>query len=338
MTIKDIAKLAGVGISTVSRAINNDPGISAETREKILKIVRENNYIPNNSARNLKMTESNTIALLVRGVENYFFQDMYGFIQNELEDRGYDYLLYAVGEEEDMTSVATEVAMEKRLKGIIIMGGRLEKSERRLKELPVPYVLCAVAIPLDMSPVSTVTVGVDDEKEGHDAVSYLISRGHRRIAIITATKNDTAVGAKRLAGYKRALSENGLEIDESLIGYSYEGVPEFSAENGYRAARDLLERTDFTALFCISDIMALGAYKAIAESGRSVPEDISVMGFDGIDLAGYFHPSLTTMVQPREKMARSAVRHIVRLIEGQEVEKEAFYDAKLIERDSVIVV
>ncbi|MCR5451638.1 MAG: LacI family transcriptional regulator [Lachnospiraceae bacterium] len=335
MTIKDIAKLAGVGVSTVSRAINDDPGIALATKKKVLKIVKEYNYIPNNSARNLKMTESNTIALLVRGIDNYFFLEMFGYIQRELESRGYDYLLHAVGEDEDISSIAMELSMEKRLKGLIILGGRMGSKISGLSDLPIPYVLCTVAAKIGQDHPDAATVGIDDEKESAEAVGYLIRSGHKRIAIVAGHEDDPAVGAQRLAGYKRALTENGLEIDESLIGLSKNNIPEFSAENGYQVAKELIQRADFTAIYCISDLMAMGCYKAIAEAGKKIPDDISVIGFDGIDLGRFLHPSLTTMVQPREEMAVSAVELLNELIEENGIKRHITYEAKLLTRDSV---
>ena len=145
LTIKDIARICNVSISTVSRAINNDPTINAKTRERVMEVVREFNYIPNNSARNLKMTESNTVALIVKGINNPFFQGMFPYFQKRLEDLGYQYLLHTVGGDADEGYVAEAIAKEKRLKGIIFLGGKMNYPEKILENIRIPMVLCSVA-------------------------------------------------------------------------------------------------------------------------------------------------------------------------------------------------
>ncbi len=138
ITIKDIARICGVGIGTVSRAINNDPRVSEKTREKILRAVKEHHYVPNNSARNLKMTESNTIGLLFSGIDNPFFQGMISIFENACDKLGYAFFLYAVRENDRVENVAMEVCKERRLKGLIIMGGQLSFPNRRLDSLGIP--------------------------------------------------------------------------------------------------------------------------------------------------------------------------------------------------------
>lgn len=141
ITIKDIARICGVGIGTVSRAINNDPRVSEKTREKILRAVKEHHYVPNNSARNLKMTESNTIGLLFSGIDNPFFQGMISIFENACDKLGFAFFLYAVRENDRVENVAMEVCKERRLKGLIIMGGQLSFPNRRLDSLGIPLSL-----------------------------------------------------------------------------------------------------------------------------------------------------------------------------------------------------
>lgn len=335
LTIKDIAKLCGVGVSTVSRAINDDPGISPRTKERVLKVIKEYHYVPNNSARNLKMTGSNTIALMVRGIDNIFFQSMFDGFQNELHKRGYDFLLYSVYEKSDIVQEAVEIAKEKRLKGIIVLGGNMEDPVRDLEQLGVPYVLCTVAHSMYTPAPHANSVSINDEKESYRAVQYLIKKGHRRIAIITGHKDDYAVGGQRLEGYKKALSDAGIPIDESLIGYMVTDYAEFTPENGYAVAKQLLNRADFTALYCISDMTAIGAYKAISEAGLNIPDDLSVIGFDGIELGKFMAPALTSILQPKDDMVRSSVELLDNAINGDTTPRQLFYPAKLLERDSV---
>lgn len=335
VTIKDIAKICGVGVSTVSRAINNDPTINEKTRERVLKVVEEYHYIPNNSARNLKMTESNTVALLVMGIENVFFTSMFGRFQAELEKNGCDFLLHAVSENQDAVDVAVELSMEKRLKGIIFLGGQMDHSKQKLKKIKVPYVLCTVAREGEKFHADLPTVSIDDKVESQKAVEYLIKKGHKKIAIITGNKRDLAVGGRRLSGYKHALENHELPYDEDLIFYQKEEIPGYSPENGYVVTKELLAKDlGITALYCISDMVAMGAYKAIYEAGLKIPEDISVMGFDGITLGEFMQPPLSTMVQPRKDLITASVEKLMQAMNGEEVTQD-IHDAILLERASV---
>jgi len=338
LTIKDIAEKCGVGISTVSRAINNDPAINEDTKRRVLEVVEKYHYVPNNSARNLKMTESNTVALMVRGIDNIFFQNAYGLFQKELKERGYDFLLYPVSEDKSSSLEAVELSKEKRLKGIIFLGGKMDDTGHTLSQLTVPYVMCTVAHNVNRPEPECASVSIDDEREGYLAIKYLIDHGHRDIAVIAGKEKDLSVGAQRLRGYRRAIEKAGMKVREELILYQDESLPEFSAANGYEVTRKMLEkglRPD--ALFCISDMVALGAYKAIFEAGLRIPEDISVMGFDGIDLGKYMEPSLTTVLQPMEDMVGSSVDFLVSQMEGNIIRRteHRYYQASLLMRDSV---
>ena len=335
MTIKDIAKLAGVGTGTVSRALNNDPRVKKETKEKILAVIKENNFIPNSSARNLKLMDTNTVALLCKGINNPFFQSMFHPIESGLEKKGYSAFFVEVGVDENEGEAAVRLIREKKIKGIIFLGGMMKDPDEVLKDVTVPYILCSVGV--DISSTSgCVSISVDDEKESEKAVSYLIEEGHKRIAIIAGRKDDKAVGALRLSGYKKALKKHGIEYDKNLVFHMADDIPDFSAENGYKTMEEVLKKCpDITAVYAISDITAFGAYKAIFEAGLRIPDDISVIGFDGIDYGKYLHPSLTTMEQPTEEMIKEAIENIDLAIQGKDKAKTIYVDAKLVERDSV---
>lgn len=336
LTIKDIAKICGVGISTVSRAINDDPGINKDTRKRILKVIDEYGYVPNNSARNLKKTDSNTIALLMKGIDNQFFQGMLKIFEEELNKLEYTFLLHAVGEDQDDASVAVELAKEKKLKGIIFLGGQMDSPEDKLEGIGIPYVLCTVAVNMMAPKRKCSSVSIDDEKESYRVVDYLCKKGHKRIAMISGRSEDQAVGGLRLKGYRKALEDNGIEVDEELIRYMKYDIPEYSVANGYAVTKELLKSgVDFTAVYAISDLTAFGAYKAILEAGEKIPEDYSVIGFDGIETSKYFHPSLTTMVQPCEKMVKSSIQLLMDAINGNDEKKQLIFEADLCERDSV---
>ena len=212
----------------------------------------------------------------------------------------------------------------------------MERPEEKLDRLGVPYVLCTVAHSMYTPEPQCNCVAIDDEAESRKAVEYLIKKGHRRIAIVTGREDDTAVGGQRLMGYKKALEAAGLDIDEELIGYMKRSITEFTPENGYAVTKELLEKGNFTALYCISDLTAIGAYKAIAEAGKRIPEDISVLGFDGISLGQFLVPSLTSVKQPREELIHSCVKLLSDAIDGEKTTRQFTYPAQLLERDSVM--
>lgn len=340
MTIRDIAKICNVSISTVSRAINNDPTISAATKERIQQTIREQHYIPNNSARNLKMIESNTVGMLIKGVDNPFFLGMEKYFEEGFEKLKYDYFRYALPEDADETKFAKSLVLEKRLKGMIFLGGIFNYPGDVLKDLKVPVVLCSVAVPADaeINDIQVPTVSIDDEKEAFRAVSYLIQKGHRRIAMLAGREDDLTVSYLRIKGYKRALAENGIPFDPALLIYTHAHVQEYSEKNGYESVKELLNtRREFTAIFSIADRMAIGAYKALYDAGIRIPDQCSVIGFDGIEVGNYLCPALTTMNQPAEAMAKSAMRLLVDQIEGEPGQLHITYSATLLERASVSV-
>ncbi|MEE0955573.1 MAG: LacI family DNA-binding transcriptional regulator [Eubacterium sp.] len=336
LTIKDIAKLCNVSISTVSRAMNNDPGINEKTKERVLEVVNKFHYIPNNSARNLKMVESNTIGLLIKGINNPFFQGLMALFESEMKKEGYTFQLQALREEDDAATVAMQLAKEKRLKGIVFLGGRMEYPDADLQNIPIPFVLCSVAVEVERSSISSPSVTIDDEKESYRAANYLISQGHERIAFITGHEDDTTVARLRFSGYKRALEDANIPYDPELVCYTPANQDSYTEECGYQlASRILKSGKKFTAFYAISDRMAVGVYKAVDDAGKKVPDDYSVMGFDGIPLTKYMIPPLTTMVQPAEQMAKSSMDLLMKQIRGEDAHEKLIYDARLKVRDSV---
>lgn len=335
ITIKDIARICGVGVSTVSRAINDYPGINAETKKKILDTIAEYHYVPNNSARNLKMLESDTVALIIKGIDNLFFHGMIKMFEEEFKGSGYTFILQMVNENQDEAKVALELAKEKRLRGIIFLGGLVSKySEEALKDLNIPFVRCTGLITGNKNELQFSSVSIDDEKESYKVVDYLCKMGHKKIAIIS--ERGKTLGAARQLGYERALRDNGIEVDQNLIVYMREDLPTYSIENGYAVIKELMDsEKEFTALYAISDLLAFGAYKAIKESGKSIPDDISVMGFDGLTMTDYFTPALTTVEQPQNEMVKASIKMLLDAIEGDNEKKEVIYETQIKEKDSV---
>lgn len=338
ITIKDIAKACGVGISTVSRALNNHPDINPETKEKILKVIEEKGFVPNNSARNLKRTETKSIALLIKGISNPFFTDMIRIIEAKTENKGFDIVLHHVEAKENEVDVALELVKEKRLQGIIFLGGEFTHSDERLAMLSVPYVFSTAGLnQKQLKHGGYASVSVDDLVEATKVIDYLLDMGHREIAILAAQSDDMSVGKLRLDGYKNALKSRGIEVNTNLIINLHAGdaAEEYTMLNGYRLTKELLAKdVKFTALFAISDTLALGALRALKEAGLSVPEDVSVIGYDGINLGDFSNPRMSTLRQPVEEMALATVEMLCDIIEGKRKNEQLLFPGELVIRES----
>lgn len=336
ITIKDVARICGVGVSTVSRAINNHPDINPETKAMIMQTIKENNYIPNNSARNLKRQDAKAIAVLVKGITNSFFSEMIKIMEEEIKKKKYSLVLHHVEFDEDEVDVALELVKEKRLRGIIFLGGYFRHNEEKLAQLHVPFILSTMgASPQEYSRNTYSSVAVDDEKESYKIVDYLCKCGHKDIAIICSKSTDTSIGELRLEGYKRALSENGIPVREELILYMNPEIEDYSLENGYAVAKEFLQKKiPCTAIYAISDIMAIGAGRALAEAGFKVPEDISLAGFDGVEIGKYITPSLTTLKQPVGVMAKATTKILFDVIDKKNEHCHKTFEGELLVRES----
>ncbi|MBW4838917.1 MAG: LacI family transcriptional regulator [Paenibacillaceae bacterium] len=337
MTIIDIAKICGVGVTTVSRAINNHPDISEETKAMIMKVIKENHFVPNNSARNLKRSASKTIAVLIKGITNPFFNRMIQVFEKEIQRKKYSFILQRVDENQDEIEVAIELEKEKRLKGIVFLGGYFSHVKEKLEQLTVPYVLSTIGMTPEFDPQEYSSVSVDDFKESYKMVDYLCRLGHQKIAILTAPMSDVSIGKLRYEGYKQALADHGIPLNEKLVCCMKEQIESYSMENGYVVTQELLASgEEFTALFAVSDSLAVGACKAIFESGKSVPDDYSVAGFDGLDITFYYHPSITTIRQPVEEIAEETIRILFDLINKKMTHAHKIFPGELMIRDSTI--
>lgn len=331
ITIKDIARICGVGVSTVSRAINNHPDINEETKAMIMQVIKEHNYVPNNSARNLKKSDSNTIAVLIKGIGNPFFNSMIKIFESETKKKKYSFILQRVDNKEDEVDVAIELVKEKKLKGIVFLGGYLNHPVEKVKRLKVPFVISTIGLDkINDKPVYS-SISVDDYRESYKIVDYLCKQGHKNIAIITAPMNDVSIGKLRFEGYKKALEDNNISLNSNLIRFMKENIESYTMENGYVVTKELLESgEDFTAIFAVCDTMAIGACKAIFDAGKSVPQDYSVVGFDGLDIAKFYNPSITTIRQPVEEIAKETMKVLFDEIDNNHNPKRITFSGELI--------
>lgn len=336
MTIKDIARRCGVGVSTVSRAINNHPDINQKTKDRVMQVIKETGFVPNNSARNLKRTEVNSIAVLVKGIANPFFNTIVQIIEAHIQKRHFAMVMQHVESYEDELDVAFELVKEKRLRGIIFLGGAYKHDGKKLARLNVPFIFSTIRTVYEDRQIKKYSsIAVDDQAEGKKMVEYLISLGHRKIAILTENAKGESVGMLRLRGYLEALEEYGIEVNPKLIMEVKDVTEPYSIKSGYEFMKKLLETgEEFTAVFAIADTLAVGACRALYEAGKKVPQDVSVAGFDGIPLGEYYTPQITTMKQPVEDMALKTVSLLFDVIDHKCGHQHIVFPAEIMERES----
>lgn len=314
MTIKDIARLAGVSVSTVSRVLNDRPDVSEENRQHVLTVIQQHNYIPNNSARSLVRTTSDNIGLIVKGISNPFYTDIIHAIEGQITACGCTMVMQHISIFDDELKIGAMMERDKRLQGIVFLGGRSDYTPEEIALLNVPFVCCSYSNQYGSLLRSTYSsVSIADEEEAYRAVMELHNAGHRRIAALISSVDDKSISQLRYQGYINALSRCGIEPDPSLVICA----DDFSIQAGYRAmARTLEKGTRFTAVFSISDIMAIGAMRAMREAGLSVPGDCSVIAIDGLEMSDYIQPQLATLCQPMQEMGRRSVDILLDVIRG----------------------
>ena len=315
MTIKDIARLCGVSISTVSRVLNDRPDVSEENRRRVLAVIESSNYIPNNSARDLVKTKSDAIGLVVRGVSNPFYTHIIRAIEQAIDEGGFTMVMQQIGTCDDEVKCGAMMERDKRLRGIIFLGGRSDYTPAELAALNVPFVCCSYSNHYGSLPQDSYSsVSIADEEEAYRAVKELYDNGHRRIAALISRADDRALSQLRYQGYVKALRDCGLPLDEELVI----SAGTFDIKDAYRATAETLQKgTEFTALFSIADNMAIGAMRALREAGKNVPEDCSVIAIDGLEVSEYIDPPLATLCQPMEQMGQRSVEILLDMVEGK---------------------
>nr|WP_042273478.1 LacI family DNA-binding transcriptional regulator [[Clostridium] dakarense] len=310
VTIKDIANLAGVSKTTVSKVINNkDESISKATKDKILKIMKEQNYVPNKLAQGLVTKRTKTIGLLIPDIRNPFFTDISRGAEDYARKEGYNIIFCSTDEDYEREVECIEMICEKMVDGIIFApSSNTSNKDDRYKNLNTPMVL--VDKNLDISN-SKGLVKVDNKNGTYEATKHLINKGHKEILYLSGPlKND--ITRDRLNGYLRALEKNNVNLNEDYIvegKYKYEWSYEFIKN---------MKEINYTAICCANDLMAIGAIQALRERGLNVPNDISVVGFDDIQTAKLIDPSLTTVRQPAYEMGEKASEILIDYLKNKD--------------------
>ncbi len=305
VTIYDIAKSAGVGIGTVSRVLNNHPNVTPQTRERVKEVVRRMHYQPHTYAQRLARSQSETISAIIPFFTNYFSVEILRGVQEGISRLGYDLTLFGVNDVGQAESSLTRALHRGRVDGILFFSMRLpDRIVPRLRETGIPIVL------VDSSYPKFDSLSVANADGAYDATSHLITLGHRKIGMINALQRSVPA-MERLSGYRRALESNGIRFSADLVKVGANTKADgFNRDAGYEAMLEFIRMgPDMPrAFFVSSDIQAMGAISALNEHGNRIPEDVSVIGFDDIELAN--HIGLTTMRQPMYKMGLVAVERL----------------------------
>jgi LacI family transcriptional regulator len=309
-TMKDIAKKAKVSMITVSRAMNNRPDISRETKSRVLKIARQLNYIPDHLARSLVTRKTKTVAVLVPDNVDSFYAAVVQGIGDECRERGYGIFLWNTHDSADKELEYLRQAREKRTDGMLIYP--VQADSRYIKELrrnPVPFVFLnrhADAVDVDFV--------INDNVHGaYLAVNHLVQKGHRRITYVCARPNASS-GKERIAGCRKATQEAGLPSEcLDLL------VCEETIESCYKLVKELVAKDKRpSAIFVWDDRLAIGAMKAIGEANLRIPQDVALVGYDDIEISAYLHPPLTTVRQPTHQIGQTAARILLDKLESEE--------------------
>jgi DNA-binding LacI/PurR family transcriptional regulator len=312
-TIYDVARLAGVSTATVSRALNGTGQIAASTRAAIEAAVEELGYRPNTIARSLVTKSTQTIALLLPDITNPFYAALVSGIQQTALAHGWTMLLCTTESDPEREEHYLRVLRAKQVDGALVDG--LVLPSDRIAQI-VEDGLPIVCLDRDIDSRSIPLVQVDNRLGGRLATEHLVGLGHTRIAHVTGA-GELGISDARLAGYRDALADARIPVDFDLVE---EG--RFTDEGGHDAARKLLEREpELTAIFAANDLSALGVMNAVAETGRRVPDDVSVVGFDDLHLSAYTAPPLTTVRQPAVEIATLATEILIGLTKGRQTEE-----------------
>lgn len=330
-TIKDIAKAAGVSVTTVSRALNGYSDVSEKTRKKIELLAKELNYSPNTLARSLVMNKSKTIGLLISGIhkgmiKDDFMVEILSGIDEYVAHTDYDLVLFSTNSTKQREKTYSQLCRERKVDGVILQGMKTEDPYlKEVVESDIPCVL--IDIPIKSSTVGYVTT--DNVLGAKKATEYLIGLGHKNIAMMNG-HNFASVSQTRLEGYLEALNDAKIAIKWNWIVNG-----EFDENTAENVATSLLTRNpEITAIFCASDLMALGTMKAAKKLGIRTPEELSIIGFDDILLASYVTPTLTTIAQNKFEMGYQAAKLLLDMLENKEGSHDIILDTQLVERES----
>lgn len=323
--IQQVARHAGVSVATVSRVLNGQNTVSSKTKLKVEEAIKELNYEPSMLGRNLRNSESRIVLILIPTISNPFYLEIIKGIENVAISHNYNILLCETDSDPEKENIYFDLVRKKMADGIISMDPAVNVDT--LKQLAEKYAIiqCSeygggIGIPY---------VTIDNEEASYRAVKHLLQIGHTKIALMN-TDEKFLYARERKMGYERALKEHGIEMNNNYIFYT----KDLGFENGQQAMKKILKLKERpTAVFAVSDLLAIGALKEINASGLIVPNDMAVVGFDKIDFSNMTNPTLTTVAQPMYKMGTTAAKMLIEKIQGNKVDSVVL-DFELVIRES----
>lgn len=328
-TITDVARMAGVAVSTVSRVLNDSGYVSEPTRRKVLDAAAQLDFQPNHIARSLVQKSTKLIGMVISDILNPFYSQLARAIENASEENGYSVVLCNTNESVEKEKQYLKILLAKRVDGIIMAGGRGLGDAYNLHlydaAVHVPLVLSNECIDHE----NIYSVCCDKEAGAYEMTNYLIGLGHRDIVHIAGYR-DYKPTWDRIGGFRRAMDEKGLPVDDDMIVFS-----DYHPAGGCQAMLELIKRTKPpTAVFASNDLMAIGALKALRENGLSVPGQVSVAGSDNIAFNELVSPALTTICHNVEELGRVSVSVLLKLMKGGGAPKTTMIDTRLVIRQS----
>ncbi|MGL4797153.1 MAG: LacI family DNA-binding transcriptional regulator [Paraclostridium sp.] len=330
VTIKDVAKKAGVSISTVSRVINDSKPVTDEVKQKVLDVIKETGYVPNPLARSLVTKKSQLIGVIVPEVSDSFVSELLNGIEEVAKMYDYDILLANTYSDKEQELKSINLLRAKQVEGIVMMSWKVDEEHLEyIQNCGIP----AVYVSKTARDYDVYSVSISNADATYDMTKYLIDKGHKKIAFMMTSEDDTVLEAERYVGFEKAMDDHNLEVDKSLVknaGTTY--------KYGYKKMKELLDEGNIPdAVFVTGDEAAIGALNAICDAGYRVPEDISVAGFNDAKIAAMYRPKLTTVHQPLYDMGAVAIRMVIKMIDKEVLEnKKVELPYKIVERESVI--
>jgi DNA-binding LacI/PurR family transcriptional regulator len=330
VTVRDVARHAGVSTSTVSHVLNRTRFVSDELRDRVVAAMRELHYHPNAAARMLSLKRSNALGLIVSDIRNPFFASVTRGVEDVAQEHGYTVVLCNSDEDVLKESACLKTLESRQVDGVLLASaGVADEHVTRLVHAGYPMVL----VDRDLPGLGTPAVLLDNEGAAYSAVRHLIERGHKRIGMLSG-RGSISTTTERVAGYQRALREAGLELDDRLVISG-----ESTSEGGAAATHALLDlEPPPTAIFSGNNLMSIGALHAIASRSLTVPDDVALVGFDDFPFpwSDAFRPHLTTVAQPTYELGRRAAETLVHMLNGSSTRsaQRTVLQGKLVIRES----
>lgn len=323
VTINDIAKLAGVAKSTVSRYLNGG-SVSQKTKETLDRIIAETDYVPNTFAQSLKIKKSNLVGTIIPRLNSYATNEILGSVDRALKEKNYQLLITNTDQDVDREVENLYALSRQKVAGIILLATVVTKAHREaISKIGIPVIL------LGQRSDATYAIVHDELDAGYHIGKHAVELGHKDVLYVGVTESDEAVGRLRKKGVLDGLSlSDDIRVEEVVVDFNY--------DKAFQFLKDYLKGSKATYIICATDNIAIAAYKALVSLGKSVPEDVSVSGFGGYSITDLISPSITTVKYAYKEMGKIAVENLLRIIEGEEIPRRITLGCEFLPKESTI--